>query len=227
MLLLAEDDDGKRMTDQQARDEVVTLFLAGHETTANTLNWTFMLLAQNPDVEATLHAELNTVLGGRAPTLADLAYLPYTEMVIKESMRLYPPAWIVGRQAIEDTEIAGYTVQKGAQVNLVFYLAHHDPRWWPQPERFMPERFSAENEANINRRAYTPFGGGPRVCIGNSFAMMEARLLLATVAQRYSLALAPGQRVEMNPMITLNPKGGLPMTVRVRQPTYAPPLEPA
>ncbi|MBZ0280144.1 MAG: cytochrome P450 [Anaerolineae bacterium] len=218
MLLLAETEDGERMTDQQARDETVTLFLAGHETTANSLNWTFMLLAQHPEVEAKLHAELDAVLAGRSPTLADLERLPYTEMVVKESMRLYPPAWIIGRQAIEDTEIAGWSVPKGSLVNLVIYLAHHEARWWPEPERFMPERFALENDANINKRAYIPFSSGPRVCIGNSFAMMEARLLLAAIASRYTLSLEPGQQVDMNPMITLNPKNGLPMTVRIRQP---------
>lgn len=220
MFLLAEDEDGKHMTDKQARDEAITLFLAGHETTANTLNWTFTMLAQHPEIEAKLHAELDAVLAGRTPTLADLAHLPYTEMVIKESMRLYPPAWIIGRQAIEDVQIGEYFVPKGSVVNLVIYLAHHDPRWWPDAEAFMPERFSPENEASINKRAYIPFSSGPRVCIGNSFAMMEARLLLATIAQRYQLTLEPGQTVEMNPMITLNPKGGLPMTVRVRQPEH-------
>jgi len=217
MLLLAEDDDGAHMTDEQARDEIVTLFLAGHETTANTLNWTWTLLAQNPDVAAKLHAELDTVLGGQPPTLADLERLTYTDWVVKESMRIYPPAWIVGREAIEDVEINGYFVPKGSQVNLVFYFAHHDPRWWDEPEAFRPERFSPENEATFNKRAYTPFGGGPRVCIGNSFAMMEARLLLATIAQRYRLSLAPGQTVAMNPMITLNPLGGLPMTLHARE----------
>ncbi len=217
MLLLAVDDDGTGMTDVQARDEAITLFLAGHETTSNVLNWTWTLLAQNPDAEAKLHAELDAVLDGKTPTLADLDKLPYTEMVVKEAMRLYPPAWITGRQAIEDVEIGEYTMPKGSVVNLVFYTSHHDPRWWDEPEAFRPERFSPENEEKINKHAYTPFGGGPRVCIGNSFALMEARLLLATIAQRYTLELAPGQTVEMNPMITLNPKGGLPMTLRARK----------
>lgn len=217
MLLLAEDEDGKHMTDEQARDEAITLFLAGHETTANALNWTWYLLAQHPDIEAKLHAELDAVLAGKTPTLTDLENLPYVEMIVKEAMRLYPPAWITGRQAIEDVEIAGYHMPKGSVVNLVFYMAHHDARWWPQPEQFMPERFSPENEAQVNKRAYTPFGGGPRVCIGNAFAMMEARLLLATIAQHYRLALQPGQTVAMNPMITLNPKDGLTMTLHKRE----------
>ncbi|MBZ0287035.1 MAG: cytochrome P450 [Anaerolineae bacterium] len=224
MLLLAEDDDGAHMTDEQARDEIVTLFLAGHETTANTLNWTWTLLAQHADVEAKLHEELDRVLGDRPPTLADLANLPYTEMVIKESMRIYPPAWIVGREAIEDVEVGEYFVPKGSQINLVFYFAHHDPRWWDAPEAFRPERFSPENDTSINKRAYIPFSSGPRVCIGNSFAMMEARLLLATIAQHYRLSLTPGQTVAMNPMITLNPLGGLPMTLHARaRKTFAAP----
>jgi cytochrome P450 len=217
MLLLAEDDDGRHMTDEQARDEIVTLFLAGHETTANTLNWTWTLLAKNPDVEAKLHDELHRVLGDRMPTLADLEHLKYTDMVIKESMRLYPPAWIIGREALEDVELGEYFIPKGSQVNCIFYFAQHDPRWWDEPEAFRPERFSPENEANFNKYAYIPFSAGPRVCIGNSFAMMEARLLLATIAQRYRLSLAPGQMVAMNPMITLNPKGGLPMIVHARE----------
>lgn len=217
MLLLAEDEDGQHMTDEQARDEVVTLFLAGHETTANALNWTWYLLSQNPDAEARLHDELDHVLNGSPPTLADLERLPYTEMVIKESIRLYPPAWILGRQAIDAVEIAGYPLRKGDQINGVTFFVHRDPRWWPQPERFLPERFATENESNLYKRAYLPFGGGPRICIGNSFAMMEARLLLATIASRYRLTLQPGHVVEMNPMITLNPKGGMPMILHERE----------
>ena len=217
MLLLAEDEDGSRMSDKQARDEAVTLFLAGHETTANALNWTWYLLAQHPEVEAKLHDELDTVLAGQPPTLDDLKRLPYTEMVMKESMRLYPPAWSFSREALEDIQLGDYTVPKGSVVAILGYLTHRDPRWWDAPEAFMPERFSEENEANIPRYVYIPFGGGPRICIGNSFAMMEARLLLATIASRYRLALSPGQKVEPQPLITLNPKNGLPMTLRVRE----------
>jgi cytochrome P450 len=217
MLLLTEDEDGNRMTDLQARDEAVTLFLAGHETTANALNWTWYLLAQHPQVEAKLHQELDTVLAGQPPTLADLKRLPYTEMVIKESMRLYPPAWGFSREAIEDVEIGGYFVPKGSIVGVMSYFTHRDPRWWEEPEAFKPERFSPENEPNIPKYAYLPFGAGPRICIGNAFAMMEAQLILATVASRFRLTLAPGQEVEMLPLITLNPKGGLPMTVKQRE----------
>lgn len=218
MLMLAQDDDGNHMTDKQIRDEAVTLLLAGHETTANTLNWTFLLLAQNPDVEAKLHDELDSVLGGALPTLADLKRLPYTEMVIKESMRLLPPAYSFGRQAIVDTEIAGYSIPKGTEVTVFSYFIHRDPRFWSEPERFMPERFSPENEKHIPRYAYLPFGGGPRICIGNSFASMEARLLLATIAQRFQLRLKPGFQVEFDPLITLRPKHGLMMTLAERTP---------
>jgi cytochrome P450 len=218
MLLLAKDDDGNGMTDKQARDEAVTMFLAGHETTANALNWTFYALAQHPDILAKLHAEVDTVLAGRMPTLPDLEQLKYTEMVVKESMRLYPPVWGFGRQAMEDVRIGEYEVPQGSSLVVSTYWTHRDPRWFPYPARFDPERFNAENEPKIRKYAYVPFGGGPRICIGNSFAMMEARLLLATIVSRFTLSLAPGQRVEMLPLITLNPKGGLPMTVRRRQP---------
>jgi cytochrome P450 len=217
MLLLARDEDGNGMTDAQARDEVVTLLAAGHETTANTLNWTFYLLAQHPNVAAKLHAELDAVLAGRAPALADLAQLPYTEMVVKEAMRLYPAAWAVSREATEDVQLREVVIPKGSVAGLMLYSAHHDARWFPEPEKFDPERFSPEREHTIPRYAYLPFGAGPRVCIGNSFALMEARLLLATIAQRYTLALAPGQTVQTLARITLIPKGGLPMTMHERR----------
>ncbi len=223
MLLLAEDDEGKPMSDEQARDEVLTLFLAGHETTANTLNWTWTLLAQNPDKQAKLHAELDSVLQGRAPTLADLRQLPYTEMVIKESMRLYPPAWSFSREAINATQVAGYDIPAAAVCSIFTYGLHHNPKYWgADVEDFRPERFSAENEDKIIKYAYLPFGAGPRVCIGNSFAMMEAQLLLATIAQTWQPRLAAGQTVAMLPLITLNPKGGLPMTLQKRHAVYAP-----
>ncbi len=217
MLLLARDEDTDGvMTDKQVRDEAMTLFGAGHETTAHALSWTWYTLSQNPDVQEHLHAELAEVLGGRAPTLEDLPHLPYTERVIKETMRLYPPAWITTREAIEDIEIAGYTVKKGEVVVIPIYSLHRDPRYFPEPERFDPDRFSAEQEKDIPKYAYLPFGGGPRVCIGNAFAMMEARLIVATMAQRFTFTVAPDQIVEPQRMFTLRPKYGLRMIAHER-----------
>jgi len=216
MMLMARDEDGNAMTDEQARDEAVTAFLAGHETTSNTLTWTWYLLSQHPEIEARLHAEIDTALQGHPPTLADLERLPYTDMVIKEAMRVYPPVWSISRVAIEDVQIGGYTIPKGGVVASSIYTLHHDERWYPDPERFDPERFNAENERAIHKYAYLPFGGGPRVCIGNSFALMEARLILATVAQRYRLRLEPTQRVEPHALLTLKPKHGMRMRLEER-----------
>jgi cytochrome P450 len=222
MLIMAEDEDGQRMTDKQLRDEAVTLFLAGHETTANTMNWTFMLLAQNPEIAKILHEELDTVLAGRTPNLADLRNLPYTEMVIKESMRLYPPVPGAGRQAIEDVQIGEYLIPKGTNVGTFWYAAHLNPLYWDEPMAFRPERFSKENEATINRYAYLPFGGGPRICVGNSFAMMEAQILLATIAQKFTLSLDPNHIIKPEARITMYPKDGLPMTAHEREPIQQP-----
>jgi cytochrome P450 len=217
MLLLATDEgDGGQMTNQQAKDEAMTLFIAGHETTSNALSWTWYLLSQNPDVEARVHEELDRVLAGRAPIAADLRQLPYTEMVIKEAMRLHPPAWIMSRQAMEDVNIGGYDVAKGSLILISPYVMHRDLRYFEEPERFLPERWANDFEKRIPRYAYFPFGGGPRVCIGQGFAMMETQLILATIAQRYYLSLAPDQQVEMQPMITLRPRNGLRMTVKLR-----------
>jgi len=216
MLMLTRDDDGNGMSDKQVRDEAVTLFLAGHDTTANTLNWTWYLLAQNPDIEAKLHTEIDTVLQGRIPTLADLRQLPYSEMVIKESMRLFPPAYFFGRVAIEDVNLNNYKVAKGTGIGISSYAVHRDARWWDEPEAFRPERFSPENAENIRKYSYIPFGAGPRICIGNSFAMMEAHLMLVMIAQRYTLRLSPGQVVTPNPLLTMKPKGGLHMHIQAR-----------
>ncbi len=218
MLLLARDDEDNGMTDKQVRDEAVTLFLAGHDTTANTLNWTWYLLAQNPDIEAKLHAEIDTVLNGSTPTLADLRRLPYAEMVIKESMRLFPPAYFYGRVAIDDVQLGSYSVAKGTGIGISSYSVHRDPRWWDEPLAFRPERFSPENTDSIRKYSYIPFGAGPRVCIGNSFAMMEAHLMLVLIAQRYKLHLSAGQIVEPSPLLTMRPKGGLHMHLEARQP---------
>jgi cytochrome P450 len=213
MLLGAQDEDGSQMTDRQLRDEVMTLFLAGHETTALALSWTWCLLSQHPEAEARLVTELESVLGGRAPRVDDLPSLRYAEAIIKETMRLYPPAWAFGRQAIEDCEIGGYAVPKGRQLYFFPWVVHRDPRHFDYPGEFRPERWADEKMKQLPRYAYFPFGGGPRGCIGNSFAMMEAILVLTTVAQRYRLKLAEGQVIEPWPVFTLRPKYGIRMTM--------------
>ena len=209
MLLAARDDDGSRMTNRQLRDESITIFLAGHETTANALSWTWMLLSQNPQVEATLHEELDRVLAGRAPTVEDLPDLRYTGHVVTESMRLYPPAWGMARIAIEDAEIAGYPIPKGCGVSLAQWVVHRDPRWFEAPLEFRPERWEGDLLKRIPRFAYFPFGGGPRQCIGNNFAVMEATLLLATLAQQFRISLIPGREIIPAASITLRPKTGI------------------
>jgi cytochrome P450 len=216
MLLLAQDeDDGGQMTDRQVRDEAVTLFLAGHETTANTLAWTFYLLAKHPEVAAKLTEVLDRVLGGRKPTLQDLGQLTYTEWVIKEAMRLYPPAWALNiRTPQVDVEIDGYTIPKGSSVFISPYVMHHDPRYFAEPEAFKPERWANDFEKTLPRYVYFPFGGGPRVCIGNSFAMMEARLILADIAQQFEMTVA--DTVVPQPLITLRPCGEIRATIKPR-----------
>lgn len=218
MLLLAQDEDsGVGMSDKQVRDEAMTLFVAGHETTANALTWTLYLLAQHPEVAARLVTELDTVLDGRLPTMNDLGNLPYTDQVIKEAIRLYPPAWIMTRIALEAVELSGYSIPAGSVILMSPYVMHHHPAYWQQPDRFMPERFAPGWDHDLPKFVYFPFGGGPRICIGNSFAVMEAVLVLATIIQRWQVALAPGQVAEIEPLITLRPKGGIPMTVTQRQ----------
>ena len=220
MLLLSEDGDGERMTDKQVRDEAVTLFLAGHETTANALNWTWWLLAQSPPAEARLHEELDEVLQGNPPTLADLKRLPYTEMVIKESMRLMPPVWSIGRVASRDADVLGYAFPAKTRVNIVIYCVHRHPDIWEQPNEFIPERWAGESMDQLHRYAYLPFGGGPRICIGNGFATMEANLLLAAMAQRYRMRLVEGVEIVPQPFITMYPRDGLPMILEARHPQW-------
>jgi cytochrome P450 len=219
MLLVAQDTegDGGGMSDLQLRDEAMTIFLAGHETTANALTWTLYLLSQHPDVEARMHAEIDAALGARLPAADDLALLPYTRMVLAESMRLYPPAWIVGRRALAPFEAAGYTIPARSIVLACQYVMHRDPRWFPDPDRFDPERFAPDRHADRPRFAYFPFGGGPRICIGEQFAWMEGVLALATIAQRWRLRLVPGHAVALQPIITLRPKFGMRMTVEQRR----------
>ncbi|MBA3874222.1 MAG: cytochrome P450 [Anaerolineae bacterium] len=218
MLLMAVDEqDGGTMTTKQVKDEAMTLFAAGHETTANALAWTFYLLGQHPEIEQKLAAEIKTMIGTRRPTLADLPKMPFLEMVVKESMRLYPPAWTVSREAQSDFELGGYTIPKGSIVMMSMYVLHHDERYWEQPEAFLPERFAAANEENIPKYAYFPFGGGSRVCIGNQFAMMEAELVFATILQRYHLSLLSGQNIKLNPLVTLRPEPDIQMRIERRE----------
>jgi cytochrome P450 len=217
LLAAADEDSGIRMSDRQLHEEMMTLFLAGHETTAMALTWTWYLLSQHPEVEERLVREVSRVLGGRAPTVADLPELPYTEMVVREAMRLFPPAAGFAREPIEDVHIGGYKVPKGSLVTVNTYALHHDPRFFDEPERFNPERFSAGWEERIPRYAFLPFGGGPRVCIGNGFAMMEARLILATIVQRCQLSLEPGQEIVPMQLVTVRPKHGIKMRMAVRE----------
>jgi cytochrome P450 len=217
MLLHAQDEDGSRMTDKQLRDETITLFLAGHETTASSLSWTWWLLARNPAVEAKLHGELDGVLGGRAPSLEDLPRLPYTGNVITESLRLYPPAWGLARVAVENHELAGYPVKKGMGVAMAQWVVHRDTRWYDAPEEFRPERWEGDFIKRIPRFAYFPFGGGPRQCIGNSFALMEGALILATIAQKYRLRLVPDHPVVPLASITLRPRYGVRVRLESRE----------
>lgn len=217
LLIAARDEEtGERMTDQQLRDEVMTIFLAGHETTANALSWTLLLLSEHPTVARTFRSELAQVLGQRTPTVEDLPRLLYTGQVIQEAMRLYPPVWLFVRQVSNDDEIGGYHIPRQSYVMLSPYLTHRDPEFWQNPEGFDPERFSADRLRLLPRFAYFPFGGGPRICIGNSFAQMEAQLVLASIAQRFELERLPGSRIELYPSVTLRARSGIPMTVRKR-----------
>ena len=217
MLLHAQDEDGSQMTDKQIRDEVMTLFLAGHETTALALSWTWYLLSEHPEVEAKLAAELESVLGGRAPQFEDLAELKYADAIMKETLRLYPPAWALGRQAEQDCEIGGYHVKKKRQVYIFPWVLHRDERYFDNPEEFRPERWLDESINQLHKYAYFPFGGGPRLCIGNTFAKMEAVLVLATVAQRYHLRLVEGQVIDPWPVFTLRPRYGIKMAIEKRE----------
>jgi cytochrome P450 len=216
VLLHAQDDEGSGMTDRQLRDEVMTLFLAGHETTAITLSWAWYLLATNPAVAAKLDAELST-LAGEAPTVDALHRLPYTAKVVRETLRLYPPVWTLeGRRALRDCTIAGHRIKAGTVMLLSPWVTHRDPRFYADPERFDPDRWTDEFAKQLPRYAYFPFGGGQRLCIGQSFAEMEAALILATIGQRYHLALADNRAIGPAPSITLRPDGPVRMRVTRR-----------
>lgn len=212
MLMEVEDEDtGEKMSDLQLRDEVMTIFLAGHETTANALSWALYLLSVNPEAEAKFHAELKTVLDGRVPTYEDARALTYTMAVINESMRLYPPAWVVGRTALEEDEIDGFRIRKGDNIMIAPYVVHRNPVYWEDPDAFKPERFLTEEK--IDKFQFFPFGGGPRFCIGNNFALLEMQLVLAMIGQRFTLRLEEGQQITPEPLVTLRPQNGIRMRV--------------
>lgn len=219
MLMMASDEEtGEGMSDEQLRDEVITLLIAGHETGATALSWCWYLLAQHAEAERKLHEELAEVLGGRTPTVEDLAKLPFTKMVIEESMRLYPPAWAMGRQAVADDEIRGYHIPAKSLVIFSQYVIQRDEKLWDNPEEFRPERFSpGEQLMERPRYAYFPFGGGARICIGNNFAMMEMQLILATLAQAFRMKLVPGHKVQATPLVTLRPRDGILVTLEERK----------
>jgi cytochrome P450 len=214
MLMSARDEQGGGMTDHQLRDETLTLLLAGHETTALALMWAWYLLSLNPRAERRLHDEVDAVLGGRVPTLEDLPRLAYVDMIVKEALRLYPPALEFGRETIAPCEVAGYDLPAGTNVMVTPYVVHRDPRWFDEPDQFKPERWADGLAQHLPRFAYFPFGGGPRVCIGQSFATIEAAMVVATLAQSYRFELQHGARVEPLPRLTLRLKSGLPVVVR-------------
>jgi cytochrome P450 len=218
LLLAARDEDGNPMSPELLRDNILTMFFAGHETTANTLAWALYYLSQHPDILHTLQEEVDRVLeDGRAPTLADLPQLPYSLMVIKETMRIQPTVAVIPRAVTTDTLLGEYSLEANSTVFLSPYLLHHDERLWQNPERFDPTRFTEENESQIPKYAYLPFGGGPRVCIGNHFALMEAQILLVQIIRRYQLSVVDGTRIEPERTATSHPKNGLPMRIRERK----------
>ncbi len=207
---------GQVMTNEQVRDELMTFFVAGHETVANALTWTWYLLSEHPEAEARMHAELRAVLGGRLPSFDDLERLTYTRQVFAESMRLYPPGWVIGRTVVSEYEVGGYLVPAGTVVLVSQYVMHRDPRYYPDPERFDPDRWTPEAMSSRPKYAYFPFGGGVRQCIGESMAWMEGVLVMATLAQDWRPRLVPGHLVEPRPLVTLRPRFGMQMTLEIR-----------
>lgn len=217
MLMSARDEEtGEQMSDSQLRDEIITLIIAGHETVASALTWAWYFLAKYPHVLRTLQSEVDHVLKGRLPTVADLPDLPYTRMVFEETLRVYPPAWIITRRALHEDIVGGYTLPAGALVVMSPYVTHRHPEFWEHPEGFDPERFAPDPQASRPRYAYFPFGGGPRLCIGNHYSYMEAQLVLATLAQRFTLSLLPGHSAAVQPLVTLRPKKEILMSVHRR-----------
>ena len=217
VMLQAKDENGQQLSTEELRDEVMTLLIAGHDTTANALTWTMMLLAQNPEVEAKLSAEVESVLNDRLPTIDDIPQLPYTEMVLKESMRLYPPAWILGRELIGDCNIGGYDFSRGTVIYFSQWAVHRSAKFYNDPEKFDPDRWTNNLEQRLPRCAYFPFGAGARICIGKAFSMMEATLILARIMQKFRLTLVSDHPIELLPSFTLRPKQGLKMKIANRE----------
>jgi cytochrome P450 len=207
----------EKMSDKQVRDEVMTIFIAGHETTSNALTWTFYLLSQYPNVERKLHDEIELVLGNRIPTADDIPKLQYTEMVLRESMRLYPPVWTMGRHVENYYSVGEYTIPAGSSILMSQYVMHHDPRYYEKPEEFNPDRWTDDFKTHLPRFSYFPFGGGIRGCIGEPFAWMEGVLIIATVVQEWSMRLIPSQRIKLDPAITLRSKYGIKMKLSQRR----------
>ncbi len=213
MLEMRDAETGEGMSDKQARDEVVTIFFAGHETTAATVTWGFYLLSQHPEVEERLRAEMQSVLGDRTPTFADLPKLTYMQMVVNEILRLYPAAYLFAREAVTDDVLDGYPIQQGVLIFITPYITHRDPTYWKDPEQFDPERFTPENIASRPKNVYYPFGEGPHVCIGNNFALMEMQLILIAALRRFKFTLDPNQEIALKPEATLRPKNGMKFKV--------------
>ena len=219
MFLSARDEEtGAGMTDRQLRDEVMTMLLAGHETTSLALSWTYYLLSKHPDSEQRIAEEIDRVIGHQRPAFAHVDQLIHTRRVLDESLRLYPPAWGFSRLALGDDEIGGYRVPKGSIVFLIPFVIHRQPKLWPDPGRFDPDRFASDRESARPRFSYIPFGGGPRGCIGNQFAMLEAQLIVAAIAQRYRIELVPDQNIRAEPLITLRPSPGIRAKLNFRHP---------
>ena len=221
LMIDAEDDgqagaDGSHMTDRQVRDETVTMFAVGHETVTTALTWTWYLLSTHPELQRRFHAELDDVLEGRPPSLGDLPDLKFTEQIITESMRLYPPIWRTGRLALEPFELRGYTIPKGAVLCIAPIITHRDPRWFDRPDEFLPDRWTPEFREEMHRYAYFPFGGGPRVCIGEGFAWMEAKLVMATLGQRWRVHHERKRETALMPLVSLRPRHGMPLRLELR-----------